>query len=71
MSPEALKFIAEERSKLGIMLRFKNGKVYWLKEHYRYLDPEDATAVLLGNGKPIQGSRPSNRDKQAQIIYLS
>jgi len=59
------------KAKVGLMLKFMEGKVYWLQHHYRYTDPEDAKMVLLGNGQPMKGSRDSNRTKGAKIIYIS
>lgn len=54
----------------GVMLFFCLGEIYWLKDHHRYLDPEDALKVKLGIGKPLPGCRDSNRIRGAKIIYV-
>lgn len=71
MNVEVLAFIKREQRKAhGIFLRYHNNKVYWMQDHWKTLDPEDVKPVLLGQGYPPKGVRPSNRVKGAKVIYL-
>lgn len=55
-----------------IMLLFENGRCYLLRNHWTYLDPEDAKRVLICDC-PIPRElnlRDSNRGK-GKICYLT
>jgi hypothetical protein len=54
----------------GVMLLFFDGDVYWLKDHHKHLEPEDAFKVKLGTGKPLPNSRESRRIKGGKIFYV-
>lgn len=56
-----------------VMFEFREGKVYWLYEHHRYVDPEDAKRILIGvcnipSNVPV---RNSNRNLKSKITYLT
>ncbi len=53
-----------------VMLKFKNGRVYLLRDHWKHLDPEDAPLVLIGKAAPPRQmhERPSNREPFGVII---
>lgn len=56
-----------------VMFEFREGKVYWLYEHHRYVDPEDARKILIGDSEaPVHiPLRPSNRNQKGKITYLT
>lgn len=71
MKTDLLDFIEYLRkNRGGICLAFSSGKIYWLYDHYKYLDVEDAPKVLIGNGHPFKGARQSNKKPYHKIIYL-
>lgn len=65
-------FISQLKEENGgmLFLRFDRGKVFWLSNHHKWLDPEDGLPVLLGIGQPNKFCRDSNRIRQAKILYL-
>lgn len=54
-----------------VMFEFKNGRVYWLRQHHRHLDPEDSPRVRVGkwDGAFPKGTRQSNRRPEVRILY--
>ena len=54
-----------------VMLKEVDNKVYFLISHYRYLDPEQAPAMLIGSGKLPSNSRPSRRTPGAKLLYIT
>lgn len=54
-----------------VFLYFENQQVYFLKNHHRYLDPEDALRIRLGQGRPPQAARQSNRNRNGKVLYIT
>lgn len=56
-----------------IMILFKDGKVFLLRDHYKFLDPEDAPKIFLGRAPSTIHihSRASNRFPGARKLYLT
>lgn len=56
-----------------VMLEFTNGKVYLLRHHHCYIDPEDAFRLLIGKGTPDSKMqvRNSNRKSTVKILYIT
>jgi hypothetical protein len=58
-----------------VMFEFANGQVKWLKDHHKFLDPEEAPKIIIGPCSSIPNSIPnvrfSNRNKFSRIVYLT
>jgi hypothetical protein len=54
-----------------VMFEFRQGKVYWLMNHHRHLDPECALKVFIGvSCPPISNDlRQSNRNEKGKLLY--
>lgn len=55
------------------MFLFSRGHVYWLKDHHKHVDPEDAQRILICYGEPPKGLhyRRSNRNVFDKVLYLT
>lgn len=76
MNPEIKEYVNSLVKRFPcVFLRFHNGKVYLLIEHWRTINPEDSKAVLLGSSRvPVHNSlrlRDSSRIQGAKVLYLT
>jgi hypothetical protein len=50
---------------LQIVLAFDNGKVYWLRDHHKYLSLAKAPRILLGKSNVVPSSSRGN------VLYVT
>lgn len=55
-----------------VMLLLTMDATYLLRDHHKYLDPEDAPKIKLGKRiTTMERVRPSNRIPQAKLLYIT